>query len=221
MGEDWFISFAYEQKRLIPEKKASRVGVDLGIKTLATLSNGEVFPNLKPYRKAAKKLIRLQRNLSRKVKGSKNRHQQRIKLVSQHQKVANLRRDYLHKITSYLAKNFSEIVIEDLNVKGMLANHKLAKAISELGFYEFRRQLEYKCELYGSKLTIVDRWFPSSKTCSSCGSIKKELSLSERIYRCECGLEMDRDLNAAKVLVNQAVGYTVLACGQSAADGSG
>ncbi|WP_300509346.1 RNA-guided endonuclease TnpB family protein [Crocosphaera sp.] len=195
--------------------------VDLGIKTLATLSNGEVFPNLKPYRKAAKKLSRLHRNLSRKVKGSKNRTKARISLASQHLKVANLRRDYLHKITSYLAKNFSSIVIEDLNVKGMLANRKLAKAISELGFYEFRRQLEYKCELYGSKLTIVDRWFPSSKTCSRCGLIKKELSLSERIYRCECGLEMDRDLNAAKVLANQAVGYTVLACGQSAADGSG
>ncbi len=124
-------------------------------------------------------------------------------------------------MNSYLAKNFSSIVIEDLNVKGMLANRKLAKAISELGFSEFRRQLEYKCELYGSKLTIVERWFPSSKTCSRCGSIKKELSLSERIYRCECGLEMDRDFNAAKVLANQAVGYTVLACGQSTADGSG
>ncbi len=220
-GDDWYISFAYEQERPIPEKKTAIVGVDLGIKTLATLSNGEVFANLKPYRKAAKQLSRLHRNLSRKVKGSKNRHKQRIKLASQHQKVANLRRDYLHKITSYLAKNFPEIVIEDLNVKGMLANGKLAKAISELGFYEFRRQLEYKCELYDSKLSIVDRWFPSSKTCSRCGSINKELSLSDRIYSCECGLEMDRDLNAAKVLANQAVGYTVLACGQSAADGSG
>ncbi|MCH2247960.1 MAG: transposase [Crocosphaera sp.] len=214
----------------MPEKKTAIVGVDLGIKTLATLSNGEVFPNLKPYRKAAKKLSRLQRNLSRKVKGSKNRTKARIKLANQHLKVANLRRDYLHKITSYLAKNFSSIVIEDLNVKGMLANRnppptppgRGARGVgSELGFYEFRRQLEYKCELYGSKLTIVDRWFPSSKTCSRCGSIKKELSLSERIYRCECGLEMDRDLNAAKVLANQAVGYTVLACGQSTADGSG
>ncbi len=221
VGKDWVISFAYEQERPIPEKKMARVGVDLGIISLATLSNGEVFPNRKPYRKAAKKLSKLQRNLSRKVKGSKNRQKQRIKLASQHEKVANLRRDYLHKITSYLAKKFSNIVIEDLNVKGMLANRKLAKAISELGLYEFRRQLEYKCKLYGSKLTIVDRWFPSSKTCSSCGSIKTDLSLSERIYRCECGLEIDRDLNAAKVLANQAVGYTVLACGQSAADGSG
>ena len=103
----------------------------------------------------------------------------------------------------------------------MLANRKLSKAISELGFYELRRQLEYKCEVYGSKLTIVDRWFPSSKTCSGCGVIKVNLSLSERIYRCECGLEMDRDLNAAKVLASQAVGYTVSVCGQSAADGSG
>jgi putative transposase len=218
VGEDWFIAFAYQQERPITPKKDSVVGVDLGIKTFATLSNGEVFPNLKPYRKAAQKLGRIQRNLSRKVKGSRNRHQARIKLVKQHQKVANLRRDYLHKITSYLAKNFSEIVIEDLNVSGMLANRKLAKAISELGFYEFRRHLEYKCELYGSKLTIVERWFPSSKTCSSCGEIKVELSLQERIYRCECGLEIDIDLNAAKVLASKAVGYTVLACGMGAAD---
>ena len=143
------------------------MGVDWGIKTLATLSNGEVFPNLKPYRKAATKLSRLHRNLSRKVKGSQNRTKDRISLASQHLKVAILRRDYLHKITSYLAKNFSSIVIEDLNVQGMLANRKLAKAISELGFYEFRRQLEYKCELYGSKLTIVDRFFPSSNPHSA------------------------------------------------------
>lgn len=221
VGEDWFISFAYEQERTVTLKEAGVVGVDLGIKTLATLSNGDVFPNLKPYRKAAKKLGKLQRSLSRRVKGSKNRHKARIKLAKQHEKVANLRRDYLHKITSYLAKNFCEIVIEDLNVSGMLANRKLAKAISELGFYELRRQLEYKCAIYGSKLTIVDRWFPSSKTCSGCGVIKVNLSLSERIYRCECGLEMDRDLNAAKVLASQAVGYTVSACGQSAAAGSG
>ena len=155
-----------------------------------------MFPNLKHYRKAAQKLVRLQRNLSRKVRGSKNRRKATIQLAKQHLKVANSRKDYLHKITSYLAKNFSEIVIEDLNVKGMLANRKLAKAVSELGFYELRRQLEYKCELYGSKLTIVDRWFPSSKTCSACGTIKSELSLSERVYRCEYGLEIDRDLNA-------------------------
>lgn len=221
VGEDWLISFAYEQERTVTPQAFGTVGVDLGIKTLATLSNGEAFPNLKPYKKAVKQLGKYQRNLSRKVKGSKNRHKARIKLAKQHQKVANLRRDYLHKITSYLAKNFSEIVIEDLNVSGMLANRKLAKAIAELGLYELRRQLEYKSEIYGSKLTIVDRWFPSSKTCSGCGTIKEELSLSERIYRCECGLEMDRDLNAAKVLESQAVGYTVSACGQSAADGSG
>ncbi len=221
VAEDWFISFTYEQERPIPTKEFGIVGVDLGIKTLVTLSNGEVFANLKPYKKVAQKLGKLQRNLSRKVKGSNNRQKARIKLAKQHQKVANLRRDYLHKITSYLAKNFSEIVIEDLNVSGMLANRKLAKAISELGFYELRRQLEYKCELYGAKLTIVDRWFPSSKTCSSCGAIKSELSLSERVYRCGCGLEIDRDLNAARVLANKAVGYTVSACGQSAADGSG
>ncbi len=208
VGEDWFMAFAYEQERPITAKKSAIVGVDLGIKTLATFSNGEVFPNLKPYRKAASKLARLQRELSRKVKGSKNRHKARMRLAKQHTRIANLRKDYLHKITTYLAKNFSEIVIEDLNVKGMLANRKLAKAISELGFYEFRRQLEYKCELYGSKLRIVDRWFASSKTCSGCGAIKAQLSLSERLYRCECGLEIDRDLNAAKNLRQCGLGVS-------------
>lgn len=105
-------------------------------------------------------------------------------------------------------------MIEDLNVKGMLANRKLASSIAELGFSELRRQLEYKCELYGSKLTVVSRWFPSSKTCSGCGAIKSELSLSERIYRCECGLEIDRDANAAKNIRDEAL--RIIALGTSA-----
>ncbi|MGK7899674.1 MAG: RNA-guided endonuclease InsQ/TnpB family protein, partial [Xenococcus sp. (in: cyanobacteria)] len=104
----------------------------------------------------------------------------------------------LHKITTYLAKNHSQIVIEDLNVSGMLSNGKLAKAIADMGFYEFRRQLEYKCQLYGSELIIADRWFPSSKTCSNCGNHNSDLRLSDRIYNCKsCGVSLDRDLNAA------------------------
>lgn len=119
-------------------------------------------------------------------------------LARLHFKIANIRKDTLHKLTSYLAKNHSQIGIEDLNVSGMLANHKLAKAISDMGFYEFRRQLEYKCQLYGSELVVIERWFPSSKTCSSCGTKKETLSLAQRVFKCEhCGLEIDRDLNAA------------------------
>jgi putative transposase len=115
-----------------------------------------------------------------------------------HRKIANIRKDTLHKLTSHLAKNHGRIGIEDLNVSGMMANHKLAKAIADMGFYEFRRQLEYKCGLYGSELVVVDRWFASSKTCSNCGTKKETLSLSERVFECNhCGFTCDRDLNAS------------------------
>ncbi len=115
-----------------------------------------------------------------------------------HRLIANIRKDTLHKLTSYLAKNHSVIAVEDLNVSGMLANHKLAKAVQDMGFYEFKRQLTYKCQLYDSELVIVNRWYPSSKTCSKCGYVKETLSLSERIYSCgKCGHTLDRDLNAA------------------------
>ena len=195
---DWYISFAYEQTRTIAARTQTTVGVDLGIKTLATLSNGEVFANLQAYRDAECKLKRLQRSLSRKHKGSANRHQARLKVAKMHSTVAHIRQDYLHKLTSYLAKNFETVVIEDLNISGMLANHKLAKSIADLGLYEFRRQLEYKCKLYNTRLLVADRWFPSSKTCSNCGSVKDSLLLSERVYKCnDCGCSIDRDLNAA------------------------
>lgn len=126
--------------------------------------------------------------------------------------MANIRKDTLHKITSYLSKNHAVIGIEDLNVSGMLANHKLAKSIADMGFYEFRRQLDYKCKLYGSQLIVVDRWFPSSKTCSRCGCIKESLSLSERIFNCdsiECNFSLDRDLNAAINLEKYAASSVV------------
>ena len=195
---DWYISFAYEQTRDVPVKSETLVGVDLGVKVLATLSNGEVFANLAAYRLASGKLKRLQRALSRKLPGSANRHKARLKVAKMHLTVANIRKDYLHKLTSYLAKNFETVVIEDLNISGMLANHKLAKSIADLGLYEFRRQLEYKCKLYDTRLVVADRWFPSSKTCSNCGCVKDSLLLSERVFDCvDCGYSIDRDLNAA------------------------
>ncbi|MBE9239139.1 transposase, partial [Anabaena aphanizomenioides LEGE 00250] len=125
----------------------------------------------------------------------------------------------LHKITTYISKNHAVIGIEDLNVSGMLANGKLSKAIADMGFYEFRRQLEYKTQLYGSKLVIVDRFYPSSKTCSSCGEKKSSLSLSQRVFKCDsCGFEIDRDLNAAINLKQETVRLIVLACGLDSAD---
>jgi len=200
---DWYISLAYEQSRTVPPKVKTTVGVDLGIKSLATLSSGEVFANLQVYRWQERKLKRLQRSLSRKKKGSANRLKARLKVARAHRRVADIRKAYLHKLTSYLAKNFETVVIEDLNVSGMLANHKLAKAIADLGLYEFRRQLEYKCKIYNTKLVVADRWFPSSKMCSHCGYVKGLLLLEERVFKCDdCGCSIDRDLNAAMNLRN-------------------
>ncbi len=157
-SDRWFVSFKAEREPQITEKSVDVVGVDLGIKTLATLSTGEVFDGAKSYRKYEAKLSRLQYLNRYKTKFSNNWKKAQLKIARLHTKVANIRKDTLHKLTTYLAKNHSQIVIEDLNVSGMMSNHKLAKAVADMGFYEFRRQLDYKCELYGSQLTIVDRW---------------------------------------------------------------
>ena len=197
-ADRWFVSFKIEVEVKNTPKSHDVVGVDLGVKTLATLSTREVFEGAKSYKKYEEKLSRLQYLNRHKEIGSKNWKKAQIKIARLHRRIANIRKDVLHKLTTYLAKNHSKIVIEDLNVKGMLANHKLAKAIADMGFYEFRRQLEYKCQLFGSQLIIVDRWFPSSKTCSNCGTVKENLSLSERTFHCDsCGFECNRDLNAS------------------------
>ena len=163
---------------------------------------------------------RLQRIVSKRfVKGSKkqskNYKKACEKVAKLHQKIANQRNDYSHKLTTYLAKNHSEIVIEDLNVRGISKNHKLASAILDGGFFEFRRQLTYKSEWYGSKVTVVNRYYPSSKICSNCGEKKATLKLSERHFNCDkCGFKIDRDLNASLNLKKMAVSYTVPACGE-------
>ncbi|MBD0343425.1 MAG: IS200/IS605 family element transposase accessory protein TnpB [Coleofasciculus sp. Co-bin14] len=209
----WFVSFKIEVEPTITEKKVDIVGVDLGINHLATLSTGEVFNGIKAYKKHEKKLARLQWLNRHKQPHSSNWKKAQLKIARLHQKIANIRKDTLHKITSYLAKNHGILGIEDLNVSGMMANHKLAKAIVDMGFFEFRRQLEYKCQLYGSKLVVVDRFFPSSKRCSNCLTVKESLALSERTYHCcECGVQIDRDLNAS-INLELAVRATVLASG--------
>jgi len=197
-ADRWFVSWKVEIEPSNEPKPVSVVGVDLGIKALATLSTGKAFKGAKSYPKYEKKLSRLQWLNRHKVKGSANWKKAQIQIARLHRKIANIRKDMLHKLTTYLAKNHSKIGIEDLNVSGMMANHKLAKAIADMGFYEFRRQLEYKCQLYGSELVVVNRWFPSSKTCSNCGTKKETLSLAERVFQCDhCGFEIDRDLNAS------------------------
>ena len=196
----WFASLTIEReyKPVMRAPKGGAVGVDLGIKTLATLSDGTVFENPRYLKKSEQKLKRAQLALSRKMPGSNRRARAKAKLARIHAHVANQRQDALHKLTTYLASKYSEISIEDLNVLGMAKNHHLAKSVMDASFGEFRRQLEYKTTRTGARLNIVDRWYPSSKMCSRCGRVKAKLSLSERTYSCEhCGLTIDRDLNAA------------------------
>lgn len=195
------------------------VGVDLGVSALATLSTGETITGPKPHKALLTRLQRLSRSLSRKQKGSANRKKAKAKLARLHARIANIRQDALHKLTTDLTRRFHTIVIEDLNVRGMMANRHLARSIADMGFYEFRRQLEYKAAMRGGQVVIADRWFPSSKTCSACGSVQEKLPLSIRQWTCpECGADHDRDVNAAINLKNMAVSSTVSACGE---EGSG
>ncbi len=195
----YFVSVTVQYEQEVINKEIEEViGIDLGIKELATCSNGEVFDNPKFTKKYKRKLRREQRKLSRKKKGSKNRAKQKIKVAKVHRKIRNCRADNLHKMTSSITKpKCRMIVLEDLNVQGMLKNHKLAGAIADSSFCEIKRQLEYKTKFHGGDVYLIDRWFPSSKTCSSCGCIKEDLKLSNRVYKCKCGLSIDRDLNAS------------------------
>ena len=197
----WYAALTVEREEPAAAKETPRggaVGIDLGIKTLATLSDGTVIKNPRYLRKAERKLKRAQKVLSRKTTGSKRRAKARAKVARLHARVANQRGDAIHKATTWLTQTYSEICIEDLNAAGMVKNHHLAKAVMDASFGEFRRQLEYKTARTGARLHIVDRWYPSSKMCSKCGRVKAKLSLNERVYTCDgCGLVMDRDLNAA------------------------
>ncbi len=201
-GDRWYVSFCVEAERLPVNHAQGAVGIDVGVSVFATLSSAQTFDAPKPLKQAKTKLAQLQRKASRQVKGSANQRKTYDKIRRLHARTASIRKDFLHKLTTYLAKTFKTIKIEDLNVSGMLANHKLAGAISDLGFYEFKRQLTYKCQMYGANLVLVDQWFPSTKTCSSCGNIQP-MPLSERVYNCSgCGMAKDRDLNASLNILN-------------------
>jgi putative transposase len=217
-ADRWFISFKIEVEPTITPKLVEGVGVDLGVNSIATLSTGETFKGAKSYKKYEKKLTLLQYLLRHKQVGSSNYNKAQLKIARLHRKIVNIRSDTLHKLTTYISKNHAVIGLEDLNVSGMMANRKLAKAIGDMGFHEFRRQLEYKCQLYGSQLVFVDRFYPSSKTCSNCGHVKESLSLSERVFKCdECGFECDRDTNAS-INLEKAASSVVSACGLVSAD---
>ena len=184
---------------LKPAKNQGTVGVDLGVKSLAVLSNHKRFEALQPLKKSLSKLRRLQRKLARSEKGGKNRMKLVLEIGELHRKIFNYRQNALHQLTHYLTTHFSRIVIEDLNVSGMLKNGKLARCIADVGFYEFRRQLAYKAEQRGCEVIIADRFYASSKTCGYCGQKHEALKLSDRRWKCaHCGSEIkDRDFNAA------------------------
>jgi len=173
---------------------------------LLSFSDGETIDNPKWIRKNENKLKKIQKQLSKKVKGSNNRNKLRVRLAKVHEKIKNQKQDFLHNITTKIINENQVIVLEDLNVSGILKNHKLAKSIQELGLGELRRQLEYKSLWYNRDLIFVDRWFPSSKTCSCCGWKNNSLSLNDREFICEdCGLVIDRDLNASINIENEGL----------------
>ncbi|HAX77519.1 MAG TPA: transposase [Cyanobacteria bacterium UBA11372] len=211
VADRWFVSFALDVDKLPPVVHPVRaVGIDLGVKCFATLSDGSKIVAPPSLKKAKTKLSKdvwrnrnkLSGNRTQGIKSSKNALRYYQRLANKHARIANIRRDFLQKVTTDISLKYYSIRIEDLNIQGMIANHKLAEAISSLGFYDFRRMLVYKASFFGTKVELVDRWFPSSKTCSCCGNVQP-MPLKDRVYRCnKCGVSIDRDLNAAQNLEN-------------------
>ena len=195
----WYASLTVEREPTATQApKGGAVGVDLGVKSLATLSDGTVVPNPRALNTKLSALRKAQRALSRKVKGSARREKAKGRVARLYARMADVRADAINKATTMIADTYGTVCIEDLHVAGMVKNHHLARSLSDAALGEFRRQLEYKTARTGAVLRVVDRRFPSSKTCSNCGVVKAKLSLSERVFNCDdCGASMDRDLNAA------------------------
>jgi len=206
-GGKWFVSVAVELSETtkpLPKTNKS-VGIDLGITSLAMLSDGTKIQAPKPLKNKLKKLRRLNKSLSRKQKGSNNREKAKTKLSRLHYQISCIRKDFLHKLTTNLVKKFDVICIENLNTKGMVKNRQLSRAINDLGFYELKRQLIYKANQWGKSIKELDRFYPSSKTCSCCGVKLDELPLSVRNWTCpNCNTNHDRDINASINILNQA-----------------
>jgi putative transposase len=202
----WYVSIAVRIEHEMPTHHGGAVGIDLGIKTLATCSDGVVFENQKHYRQNLGRIKGLSKGLSRKVEGSQNWWKNSKKLAKAHYRVACQRQDTLHKMTTHVARTYALIGLEDLNTKGMLANHTLAQAVSDASFFEVKRQLLYKAEQHGGYVQLVDQWYPSSKTCHECFWIKKDLALSDREWTCEqCGTVHERDFNASLNIRDEAL----------------
>jgi putative transposase len=209
----WYVTFTIDAGPPEPLPETGRVvGVDLGVTDFAVTSDGERIPNPRCLERRARSVARYQRRLARCRKGSANRAKAAAKVARAHRKVRYARADFLHRASTRLVCQNDVIVIEDLAVANMVKNRRLARAISGSGWGEFRRQLEYKCQRYGRRLIVIDRWYPSSKTCSACGHLLAELSLGTRHWTCpSCGARHDRDVNAAKNIL--AAGLAVSACG--------
>ena len=211
----WFISVAVEMKDYHKDRTANgQIGIDLGLKIAIVCSDGQRFDAPKPLRDNLQHLRCLSRSHSRKQKGSQNRKKSQLRLARLHVRIKNIRNDWLHKITTKLCRENQTICLEDLNVKGMMRNHRLARAISDIGWSEFRRKIEYKSVIYDDQVGVVGRFLPTSKTCSVCGCKKEFFSLDERVFHCDdCGAVIDRDDNASVNI--KTAGLAVIACGQT------
>jgi putative transposase len=209
----WHISIRFDDPTIKPlPVNENAIGIDLGVTSLIADSNGKKITNPKHFKKHHKRLKKAQKNLARKQKGSKNREKARIKVAKIHLEISDSRKDFLHKLTTRLVRENQVIAVESLAVKNMVKNHKLALAISDSGWSELIRQLDYKCRWYGRKLVEIDRWFPSSKRCNSCGHIVEKMPLNIREWQCpKCGTNHDRDINASKNIL--AAGLAVSVCG--------
>lgn len=224
-GKNWFLSVGYEIDEEEVELSNESLGIDVGVKELAVCSNGSVYKNInksKEVKRLERKLKREQRKLSRKLEANtlkrdknnrpiyktplremKNIQKQNQVIRQLHKRLTNIRTNHLHQATAEIVKTKpSRIVMETLNIKGMMKNKHLSKAIGQQKLYEFKRQIQYKCKKYGIEFVEADTWYPSSKTCSCCGAIKSDLKLKDRVFKCECGFALDRDLNAAINLAN-------------------
>ena len=205
-SNQFYLSVLIDKPNEIRPANNNAVGIDLGIKDFVITSDGEVFNNLHFKKSKSDKIKRLQRQLSRKQKGSNNRNKARIRLAKAYKKINDKKQHYLHQVSNTLINENQVICMEDLNVKGMLRNHKLAESIQEMNFGEFKRILEYKANWYNRKIVYVDRFYPSSKTCHNCGYINKDLKLSDRQWVCpQCGKIIERDYNAALNILDEGL----------------